>query len=138
GEAKSLRAEHIIDNRVIFNKTKNGKVRIVPVSNEVVREIKTKDSGMLFDVDYGEYRKMLRAVKPDLPKGQAVHVLRHTFATHFMMNGGSIIALQRVLGHANIQQTMIYAHFAPDYLSDVLKFNPVANANIAKEKEPAE
>ncbi|EJG4335402.1 integrase [Salmonella enterica] len=42
------------------------------------------------------------------------------------MNGGSIVTLQRILGHATIMQTMTYAHFAPDYLVDAMKFNPVA------------
>ncbi|EJN3875841.1 site-specific integrase, partial [Escherichia coli] len=34
--------------------------------------------------------------------------------------------LQRILGHSTIQQTMTYAHFAPDYLQDAVRFNPVA------------
>jgi site-specific recombinase XerD len=42
-----------------------------------------------------------------------------------MINGGSIITLQRILGHANIQQTMVYAHFAPDYLQDAVMLNPL-------------
>lgn len=41
------------------------------------------------------------------------------------MNGGNIIALQRILGHATIQQTMAYAHFAPDYLQDAVALNPL-------------
>ena len=42
-----------------------------------------------------------------------------------MMNGGNIITLQRILGHANINQTMVYAHFAPDFLQDAISFNPL-------------
>ncbi|MEQ1977415.1 tyrosine-type recombinase/integrase, partial [Xenorhabdus sp. SGI240] len=61
----------------------------------------------------------------DLPRGQAVHVLRHTFSAHFMMNGGNILTLQKIMGHASIQQTMVCAHFAPDYLQDAIKFNPL-------------
>ncbi len=80
----------------------------------------------------------MKIAKPDLPEGQAVHALRHTFATHFMMNGGNIITLQRILGHASIQQTMTYAHFSPDYLIDATKFNPVANIVITEKKEPVE
>lgn len=30
-----------------------------------------------------------------LPRGQKSHVLRHTFASHFMMNGGNILTLQK-------------------------------------------
>ncbi|MHB2063509.1 phage integrase [Serratia marcescens] len=125
GEANKLMAENVLNNRVTFTKTKNGKIRTVPISNEVMREIKTKDTGLLFDVDYGEYRKILRGIKPSLPKGQAAHVLRHTFAAHFMMNGGNILTLQRIMGHATIQQTMTYAHLAPDFLQDAILLNPL-------------
>jgi integrase len=48
------------------------------------------------------------------------HALRHTFASHFVMNGGSILALQKLLGHADIKMTLLYAHLAPDFLGDEL------------------
>lgn len=59
------------------------------------------------------------------PAGQLTHVLRHTFASHFMRNGGNILVLQRVLGHTDIKMTMRYAHFAPDHLEDAVKLNPL-------------
>lgn len=130
GEVSNLKGEHIIKNVITFMKTKNGKRRSVPVSDELVRAIKTKASGRLFISNYNTVRMTLRKVKPDLPKGQAAHVLRHTFATHFMMNGGNIITLQRVLGHATIQQTMTYAHFAPGYLQDAITFNPLNSITV--------
>lgn len=60
-----------------------------------------------------------------MPQGQATHALRHTFATHFMMNGGSIITLQGILGHSTLQQTLTYAYFAPDFLQDAITYNPL-------------
>lgn len=125
GEAASLKAEHVLHNRVTFTETKNDKIRTVPISDETVKAIKRKKSGKLFDIDYGKYRKILRNVKPDLPKGQSVHVLRHTFAAHFIMNGGNILTLQKIMGHASIQQTMTYAHLAPDYLQNAITLNPL-------------
>ncbi|EDR2901129.1 tyrosine-type recombinase/integrase [Salmonella enterica subsp. enterica] len=126
GEASVLKGEQVIHNRVTFLETKNGKKRTVPISQAVFDLIKTRETGPLFNARYHLFCRMLKKVKPDLPKGQAAHVLRHTFASHFVMTGGNIIALQRILGHATIQQTMTYAHFAPDYLADAMKFNPVA------------
>ncbi|WP_140920189.1 phage integrase [Limnobaculum xujianqingii] len=126
GEAHKLKAENILHGKVTFVETKNGKKRTVPISPEIVNEVKTRGSGLLFKVSYMTFYKLMREVKPDLPRGQAVHALRHTFATHFMMKGGNIIALQRILGHANIQQTMTYAHFSPDYLQDAVTLNPVS------------
>lgn len=46
------------------------------------------------------------------------HTLRHTFASHYMMSGGNILALQKILGHADLRITMLYAHLAPDFLAD--------------------
>lgn len=125
-EATGLRSEHAIRDRVTFVDTKNGKNRTVPISEELFKQITAQKRRVLFpDVDYVNVVKQLKAVAPDLPKGQAVHVLRHTFASYFMMNGGNILALQKILGHANIIQTMVYAHFAPDYLMDAVRFNPL-------------
>ncbi|KAF1367152.1 tyrosine-type recombinase/integrase [Yokenella regensburgei] len=125
GEASSLRAENVVNNRVTFVETKTGPQRTVPVSQEVADYILTRKSGLLFDVKYSTVRSALKQIKPGLPRGQAVHVLRHTFATHFMVNGGNIITLQRILGHTRIEQTMVYAHFAPNYLADAINFNPL-------------
>ena len=70
---------------------------------------------------------MLALTDIELAEGQMTHVLRHTFASHFMMNGGNILVLQRILGHANIKETMIYAHFAPDHLEEAVTLNPISN-----------
>jgi len=40
------------------------------------------------------------------------HVLRHTFATHYIQNGGDPFSLQRILGHSDIKTTMIYVNLA--------------------------
>lgn len=61
----------------------------------------------------------------DVPEGQCTHVLRHTFASHFMMNGGNILILKEILGHTDIKMTMIYAHFAPEHLEDAVTKNPL-------------
>lgn len=130
GEVATLKSEHIINNMLTFMKTKNGKRRTIPVSGELVNLVKVKATGPLYAPNYDNVRNVLRKMKPDLPEGQAVHVFRHTFATHFMMNGGNIITLQRILGHSKIQQTMIYAHFAPDFLQDAVTLNPLNGVSI--------
>ena len=45
------------------------------------------------------------------------HALRHTFASQFVMAGGNILTLQRLLGHADVQTTQVYAHLAPDFIA---------------------
>ena len=46
------------------------------------------------------------------------HDLRHTYASNFMMNGGELFTLQKLLGHKKVEATLIYAHLSPSYLQD--------------------
>lgn len=45
-----------------------------------------------------------------------IHDLRHTFASHFIMNHGSLTELQAMLGHSSPAMTLRYAHMAPGHL----------------------
>lgn len=50
------------------------------------------------------------------PLRRGWHALRHTFASHFVMQGGSVLTLSKILGHSDLKMTMVYAHLAPDFL----------------------
>ena len=126
GEAVNLRSEHIVNNIVTFVSTKGNKPRSVPISNTLSKQI-PKRTGKLFPKSCNDstFRTAIKNTKIKLPAGQMTHVLRHTFASHFMMNGGNILVLQRILGHASIVDTMKYSHFAPDHLEDAIRLNPL-------------
>jgi site-specific recombinase XerD len=83
----------------------------------------------LFSDFYGAFRLALERTGIELLAEQLTYVLRHTFASHFMMNGGNILVLQRVLGHTDIKMMMRYAYFPPDHLEDAVKLNPLATCN---------
>lgn len=78
---------------MIFGDTKNGKNRTVPITDELLNEISHGKSGRLFNGSYTLFLTILKQQQFDIPKGQASHVLRLSFASHFMMNGGNILTL---------------------------------------------
>lgn len=127
GEAEGLTLSRLHDGRLTFTKTKSGKNRSIPVSSELFNEIQNhlRLHGC-FSHSLSAFRRALRAANIELPAGQSAHVLRHSFASHFVMNGGDILTLQKMLGHSTINMTMRYAHLSPQHFQSVIDLNPLA------------
>lgn len=52
-------------------------------------------------------------------KNYTVHSLRHSFATHLLDNGTDLRAIQHLLGHAHINQTMVYLHLSSERIKAI-------------------
>ena len=118
---------------------KRNKDRFVPLSREMVNMIAqyqtlrdatfpTKADNLMLN-DRGEamtpsfvYNKvhhMLEGVTT--LKQKSPHVLRHTFATHLLDEGASLVAIQKLLGHKDLATTQIYAHNTIEQLKKIHK-----------------
>jgi integrase len=125
-EAEGLKGNQILAGQIIYVKTKGKKNRAVPITEKLQVELpSSRKAQLLFKPCYSAFRKAMQRASIETPVGQLTHVLRHTFASHFMMNGGNILVLQRILGYTDIKVTMRYAHFAPDHLSEAMLLNPL-------------
>src|SRR5439155_641716 len=58
------------------------------------------------------------------------HVARHTFASHLVMRGVAIRAVQEMMGHASIVITQRYAHLAPEVSRDAVQLLDAAVNNL--------
>ncbi|NJH01023.1 tyrosine-type recombinase/integrase, partial [Salmonella enterica subsp. enterica serovar Anatum] len=113
---------------ITYTKTKGKKNRTVPISQDLYDEL-PKNRGKLFTPCRKAFERAVKRAGIELPEGQCTHVLRHTFASHFMLNGGNIMVLRDILAQPEIKMTMVYAHFAPDHLEDAVTKNPLHNLN---------
>jgi integrase len=135
-EAESLQRSAIFGGKAHFHRTKNRQSRSVPIPKEVediVLKVGMPGSGRLFHSCRSAFRSANLRCGFDAP-GQMTHILRHTFASNYMMAGGDILGLQRILGHSSITMTMRYAHLSPDHLESALRFSPIAQIDARLEE----
>ena len=101
-------------------KLKKGKVRYVPMPSELATEVRRYpaviDEDRIFPPNRGKKngRQRLEGSFDDLLVRARIqnfwfHDLRHTFASWYMMNGGDLYELAKILGHSNIKMTERYA-----------------------------
>lgn len=139
-EVRNLQLKHIDFHRKLIHivQSKGNKDRYVPLSEHLIRGTKKYISaqhpktylfegtgnpeGKDFDGRYSQ-RGVQWAVKTvakqsGILKEVHTHMLRHSYATHLLEDGVNILTVQKLMGHANIDSTMIYLHVctAPDQL----------------------
>lgn len=120
--------------------TKSGKPRSIPIFDAllpILREWRLKCPGeMIFFNEAGNplcpsarifkdclWRIIKRAGFKPIKQGSKIfnyvhfHGLRHTFASHWVMDGRPIAHLKEILGHTSVTTTERYAHLAPEKLN---------------------
>jgi integrase/recombinase XerD len=123
-----------------LRKTKNKRQQIIPLSDtlaKVLNEYLQYRNGdiddYLFVSAYGEklnrnslansirnYNQRRGVMKT------GVHLFRHTFAKKWIMNGGDIFRLQKILGHSTLDMVKEYVNiYGYDLQRDYEKFNPL-------------
>jgi len=126
GEVMQLTKSQVRTDRVTFVKTKNNEQRTVPMDKSLCLEVQTRLNTAPFLPCDAALRHAITRCQLRLPRGQKIHVLRHTFASHFVMNNGNLLTLQKILGHKTLAITLRYSHLAPDFLNSALVLNPIA------------
>ena len=133
-ELRNLELKHLDFDRQMLHVVlgKGGKDRYVPLSDHLIRGIKSyvnvahpkkylfentackTEDQRDFDGRYSQrgVQWVVKAIAKEvgIRKDVHVHTLRHTYATHLLEDGASILTGQKLLGHSNIRTTLIYLH----------------------------
>ncbi|MBM4159431.1 MAG: hypothetical protein FJ216_11735 [Ignavibacteria bacterium] len=103
-------------------KTKTGKIRIIPINNVLFdlfnsnilsfnqEECFFNNDGRGYKKNYisKKFKKLIRKLR--FPEDFHFHCFRHTFASKLISNGVDINTVKELLGHSNINTTLVYLH----------------------------
>ena len=110
-----LTQENIIENTLVFTAEKTGKFQRIRLNQAALKFISNKkDLFPKYANEYVNRELKLIAKATGIEKVLTFHVSRHSFATNFLIRGGRVEHLQKLLGHSKIEDTMIYVHIVED------------------------
>ncbi|MGR6862704.1 phage integrase [Aliivibrio salmonicida] len=124
-EVSKLEKSHIVDNKIILTTAKTRIKRAVQVSNELLEEITNVNGKRLFKPCFSIFKIIFTGLSFDIKKTHPDHILRHTFASHYLINGGDLFTLQKILGIHSASEIMRYSHLALDRTNEVTQLNPL-------------
>jgi integrase len=131
GELLGLKWEQIRNGFIYLTETKSGKARQIPINDrlaevlkEVRREKQLKSPYVFCDSQgrrfYEVKRSFASACRRAGLENFRFHDLRHTFASHLVMKGVGLKAVQELLGHADIKMTLRYSHLSQAHLKEAV------------------
>lgn len=122
-DSQAITTDNIIGNVLAFTAVKTGKFQRIQLNETALTFIGEKE---VFATKYSE--KHINAELKNIAKACGIrkhvtfHVARHSFATNFLICGGRVEVLQKLLGHSSIRETMVYVHIV-DSIVDTQIFN---------------
>jgi len=155
GEMLSLKWEQIRNGFIYLTETKSGKARQIPINDRLAGVLKGVRRGNQLKSPYvfcdsqgrrfnDVKRSFASACRRAGVEAFRFHDLRHTFASHLVMKGIGLKAVQELLGHADLTMTMRYTHLSQGHLqaavsalNDLGKDDTKLTPNAPKAKEAA-
>lgn len=130
GDLKTLCANEIFDYKIRKVMRKTGEIVYIPIPVQARLLLPHKLSGLVLNVtDNSTFNRTLRiaAKKLGCKRRLHSHLARHTFATTCITIGISLSATSKLLGHRNLETTLIYAKYVDTFLdSEMKKFDTLA------------
>ena len=122
GDIEKITEDNFLDDFLVYTAQKTGKITRQKLNKTALNLI---EMPQVFEGSYSrEYinRELKHIAKVcGIKKRLHFHSSRHTFATNFLIQGGQIQNLQKLLNHSKIETTMIYTHVVDSLMNDELK-----------------
>jgi len=113
-ELTRAQRSHVEQGMLVVSQTKSSKIRRIPLPAELLEDIRGR-VGRLAAYSWKSPGSFACAVRRASGVQRFhVHQLRHTFACRWLERGGSLAALQQILGHASIVTTQRYARLTDE------------------------
>jgi len=129
-DLKTITTESIIGDRLVYFpvKTRSIKKEAVKIPINIWAKKLISDEGSKTGVLFNciSEQKMNVKIKDivavvKIAKDVSNHSARHTFATLWLRKTKDVLALQKLLGHSDITQTMIYTHITDGMIAEEMK-----------------
>jgi integrase/recombinase XerD len=111
-EATRALASHVQDGMLLVEKAKGKRVRRVPIAPRLLDEIRSRVGLLISFTSPGSFARTCGKLAGIT--GAGVHRARHTYAMRWVAEGGSLAALQEILGHRDLKTTQVYARVTDD------------------------
>lgn len=118
-DIQNITSENFIGDFLAFKSEKTGKFQKIKL-NESAKIFINKNNEFNEQYTNEHINRELKVIAKScgIKKHITFHVARHSFATNYLIKGGRIENLQKVLGHSNIRETMIYIHIVDSIMND--------------------
>ncbi|HPS80216.1 MAG TPA: site-specific integrase, partial [Thermoanaerobaculaceae bacterium] len=115
GELARVQSSDVQGGWLVVHHTKSGKVRRIPLSDELKAELQGRVGKLVpfGEKSNGAFNRMAKRLA-GFPFH--AHQMRHTFACEWLARGGSLAALQAVMGHSSIVTTLRYARLSDEHV----------------------
>ena len=122
GDIENITEDNFVDDNLVYTALKTGKLTRQKLNKTALDLIQLPQ---VFEGTYSREhinRELKNIAKVcGIKKRLYYHSSRHTFATNFLIQGGQIQNLQKLLNHSKIDTTMVYIHVVENFMNEDLK-----------------
>jgi integrase/recombinase XerD len=110
----------LVNGKVQLQTQKTKEIVSIYATDQIIKSVARLSTEIISDQKLNDYIKIIIA-SLGIEKRVTVHLARHTFAVEYLIRGGDFFVLSKILGHADVKTTAIYAKLANQRADEDMK-----------------